>query len=437
MTEDAFADMFSSDPAGAMQEFIEGLGTLELKDQVAALDALGIRGRRARDAFLGLAGNTELMAQALDLAGEAIEGNGALMDEASKRAETTAGQMNKLKNNISVALNEIGSILLPIVNDIISEITRLVQEFIALPTPVKESILKIVGAIALIGPIIFVFGGIVSAVGMLISAFGSLVGIVGTIASGFAALVAFLPTLGAGFAFLLSPIGILIAAFALFLAGLWLVVNNLPAIHAALVGFADSLGNKWDDLARRTENNNETWAANFKMLGVIIQRGATNLVGQFQELAINIGKAFQVLPTILLDVGRLVMQGLIDGVKQKLVEFIALLRDIAVRGQNAVRNAFGIASPSKVMAKMGEQVVAGFHQGIEGMGGIGVNVPQLAGAGRQPALAVGGAGASMGGGVSIVIENLNVPPGTTREQVEIIARQLGKMVKQNGGRNIL
>jgi len=125
------------------------------------------------------------------------------------------------------------------------------------------------------------------------------------------------------------------------------------------------------------------------------------------------------------------MDGLIQGVLSKVGELFSLFGNLVRELTNGIEKALGIQSPSKVMAKLGEQVVAGFHEGINSMGGIGVTVPALAGSSSSST------GATIGGGIGggVYINNLNVPPGTSREQVDEIMRQIGKRALRNGAKS--
>jgi hypothetical protein len=112
------------------------------------------------------------------------------------------------------------------------------------------------------------------------------------------------------------------------------------------------------------------------------------------------------------------------------------VKSMASKASNAVKSAFGISSPSKLMMKYGENVVAGFNKGIDTMGGIGVATPSLAPAGASPSMASApafGGGGMGGGGVTIVIQNLNVPLAENKAQIDYIVDELGKRVKRLGG----
>jgi hypothetical protein len=77
------------------------------------------------DALSRMSGNTELVTQGLDVANQAWEENNALQSEAEKRFATTESQMNLLGNNVKELGVEIGTALLPVVNQAVTSFTDL------------------------------------------------------------------------------------------------------------------------------------------------------------------------------------------------------------------------------------------------------------------------------------------------------------------------
>lgn len=124
-TAAAFRDNWANDPAGTFVDFLEGLGDMSPADQIATLDALGLSGIRVSDALNRMSGNTELVATGLDVANTAWTENNALQEEAEKRFATTESQMNLLGNNVKELGVEIGTALLPVVNQAVTSLTDL------------------------------------------------------------------------------------------------------------------------------------------------------------------------------------------------------------------------------------------------------------------------------------------------------------------------
>jgi TP901 family phage tail tape measure protein len=407
-----FAKAWEQDAAGAMQSFVEALGDMPLEEQVAVLDQLNLNGSEAQRTFLTLAGNTELLGDALNMAGEAMQGNNALFEESQKRAETTAGQLNILRNNLTQLAADLGAVILPVLNMFLGALIPLVQAFNNLPGPVKTVTVAILALLAAIGPVMMIVGGIISAVGTIGTVVAGLSGIFAGVSAAIAGIGAALPAIGAGIAALAAPIAIAIAAIIALIAVGALLINNWDKVKEVISRIGEGIGVAIDRIKGLGEQ-----------IGTIAR-----LVGE------SLFNAFKGLAGAFLSLGAQIIGGLVEGIKSKVAALVQTVKDMASRVTNSIRDAFQIRSPSKLMAKMGNQVVAGFNQGIDAMGGLGVNTPQLGQMANAVAPSLAGAGMGMGGGVTINIENLTVPSGTTREQVDFLLQEMGKRVKQRGAK---
>jgi TP901 family phage tail tape measure protein len=167
MTADEFQALAESDPSAAMREFVAGLGELDTADQVAALEALGLTGSEAQRVFRTLAQNVGLLDEQLALADEAFEGNGALMDEAGRRAETTAGKINILRNNLFVAASQGGDVLNESLNELLDIAIPLSQRLTMMDPDMVRMAVSFGVAAAAIGPLIAGLGAIAFAIGVV------------------------------------------------------------------------------------------------------------------------------------------------------------------------------------------------------------------------------------------------------------------------------
>ena len=67
----------------------------------------------------------------------------------------------------------------------------------------------------------------------------------------------------------------------------------------------------------------------------------------------------------LISVGRNFMNGLIDGIKQKASSLMSTIGDVCSDAVNAVKSAFQIHSPSRVMREIGQFIIEGLAIGVE------------------------------------------------------------------------
>ena len=100
MSASEFAAAFEEDAAGAIIQFIQGLGNMESEGRsaIAVLDDMGLSDIRMRDALLRAAGASDVFTNAVQIGNNAWEANTALTTEASKRYATTQSQLTMMQN---------------------------------------------------------------------------------------------------------------------------------------------------------------------------------------------------------------------------------------------------------------------------------------------------------------------------------------------------
>lgn len=137
-----FTKSFQETPAQAINDFIKGLARIKTEggNTFGVLDELDLGSIRVRDALLRTAGAGDLVADSIKLAGEAFEENTALTEEAEKRFETFESQMIIFKNLLQDVAITIGSVLLPVLINMVEFITPIVTKFGELAEKVKAAI---------------------------------------------------------------------------------------------------------------------------------------------------------------------------------------------------------------------------------------------------------------------------------------------------------
>lgn len=390
-----------------------------IEDINAAMDGMSDEQRNqiARDLAgnYGIIGfNALLAADGIDAMQESMWSAASAQDVAQARMNTLSGSFKSLMGSLETLAITFGSLGEGPLTDLIKWATDAINAFNmwAEANPkLAQTLMLVVAAIAALGPIIWILGSIVSAVSALMPLFGALGVVIGAVS---------LPVL-----LLVGAVGLLLAAIHKWNTSgatqTW--ANNFKMAGEIIERSGQKIGNTLSTGA-------SAWGQNLKNIGTLFEKLRERAVGAMVQLAPKIIMAFKTIIPALKQLGINIIQGLITGVASKTAEFVKTIIDMARKAKEAVQNAFKIRSPSRVMMDMGQQVVAGFNQGIESMGGIGVSVPQLGGASSaSPSLGVTG-----GGG--IYINNMNVPAGTTQEQIDHILKEIGKRVKRQGGRGI-
>lgn len=169
MSGEQFKQAWEQDASQALVVFLDHLHALDESgaDTTTVLSDLFGESSNIRDVMLRLAGNTKLVTEALNTSNNAWDENTALADEAAKRYETTASQMEIMKNKIQNIGVKIGQALLPAFNDLLGSVEKVVEWFGNLDPEVSATIIK--------------FGTLATAVGIGTTAFGKFVGGVGNL----------------------------------------------------------------------------------------------------------------------------------------------------------------------------------------------------------------------------------------------------------------
>lgn len=126
MTAEEFKALADTSSTDAFTAFLKGFGELDAEQQILQLEAMGITSVEQMTILQRLAGGYGTLTDALGLAAEGWQGNGAAMAEASAKANTTQGDINRLTNNINEMAISAGEALLPALADISEKLIPIV-----------------------------------------------------------------------------------------------------------------------------------------------------------------------------------------------------------------------------------------------------------------------------------------------------------------------
>lgn len=222
MTTEQFKKAWKEDAAGALSEFIKGLGNAEDKGEsaIAMLTDMGLTEVRLRDSLLRAANAGNLFNDAIKKGNTAFDENIALANEANKRYATTESQVKLLKNEATKLTIEFGKELAPSLRDLLKQAKPLldtvangIKSFGKLDDKTKQSTIKIIALTATLGPCTKIMGQAVKGIGDITSAGGKLIKTLGDTTSSTATLGTKLGAVGIGATALTSGlIAIAIAA---------------------------------------------------------------------------------------------------------------------------------------------------------------------------------------------------------------------------------
>lgn len=174
MTAEEFKNLWKADPTSAFIAFTKGIAQMDDEgiSAIATLQDLGFKEVRLRDTMLRTVSNTRLMEDAVADATRGWQENTALTEMAGKIYATTAAQLTNLKNKASLAGQQIASDLTPVVQNLMSTASGLLDKFMGLDEQQRLSIIKWGAVAAAMGPALLILGRLVGAVGSIAGALG-------------------------------------------------------------------------------------------------------------------------------------------------------------------------------------------------------------------------------------------------------------------------
>ena len=185
MTAEEFAKKWKTAPTEALQAFIQGLSDMNSagKDTYEVLDELGMSGIRQSNMLQSLALASDQLGEAIEVSNKAFGENTALSDEAEKRYATFNAKLSQTKERILNVAIQIGEILMPYVEKVVTKIQELTDWFSNLDDGTQETIVKIAALAAAIGPILTVGGKLISGIGTMSTTIGQIVSKIGPMIS--------------------------------------------------------------------------------------------------------------------------------------------------------------------------------------------------------------------------------------------------------------
>lgn len=192
MSAQEFAKAWGEDATGAFIKFIEGLasGRGVGEDMNVILDELGINELRQSDALRRLAGNTELLTSAVQMANDEWQSGSALSDEVANKNESLASKFQMVENRVTAVAEEVG---VPLANALLAAIDAAeplfqiietgAQAFADMDEGGQRAVITVAAAAAAFPPLLIVGGKYVSTVGSITKAIGSQVRSMGVLAN--------------------------------------------------------------------------------------------------------------------------------------------------------------------------------------------------------------------------------------------------------------
>ena len=182
-----------------------------------------------------------------------------------------------------------------------------------------------------------------------------------------------LPQLNAALGGLVPYIMYAAAAFAFLVVGIWIAIGAIAAFTmmsvSYMIRFATTVNSAISSAIGAVLNFRNQLVTNITnafeaALGAAIRFGA-NMLGTLSALRANVTGVFDGAGSWLLDAGRQIVQGLINGIKSAIGGAVSAAAEMAASALAAAKGALGISSPSKEFIGVGMDVTRGLAIGLD------------------------------------------------------------------------
>ena len=228
--------------------------------------------------------------------------DGTASDMAATMQDNLLGRLTQLKSKLEDVGITIGNSLMPFMEKAVAKIGELADKFAALSPQQQETILKIAGVVAAIGPLLTIVGKAISVSGQLSSGIGKVVGKLATMGTTASGATGGMAVLKGALAAITSPVGIAVAAIAAITAvivTLWntnedfrnRITEIWNRIKTVFTEFGQHITDKLNSLGFDFENFGEVvkaiWEGFCNVLAPIIE-GVFNNIAIFIETTLNV-----------------------------------------------------------------------------------------------------------------------------------------------------
>lgn len=228
--------------------------------------------------------------------------DGTASDMAATMQDNLLGRLTQLKSKLEDVGIAIGNSLMPFMEKAVTKIGELADKFAALSPQQQETILKIAGVVAAIGPLLTIVGKAISVSGQLSSGIGKVVGKLATMGATASGATGGMAVLNGALAAITSPVGIAVAAIAAITAvivTLWntnedfrnRITEIWNRIKTVFTEFGQHITDKLNSLGFDFENFGEVvktiWEGFCNLLAPIIE-GVFNNIANIIETTLNV-----------------------------------------------------------------------------------------------------------------------------------------------------
>ncbi|MHA7852194.1 phage tail tape measure protein [Roseovarius sp.] len=239
--------------------------------------------------------------------------------------EVMGVQLKQALIGLMPAVSKLAEVMLPFVKDAARFISDMATGFRNLDPETQKFIVAAAGMAAAVGPLLVALGTVVSSVSSIVGVFSTLTAVLAA-----------------------NPIVAVLGGIAL--AGL-AIYKNWDGLKEFFTGLFDTITVKAAEAWQRVQ---ETFA-----------QAGQQLVAALQQAWLAVKTEVSSWPGEFLQLGKDIIQGLVDGVLAKWEDLKSTVTGIGAGMRDSLKEMLGIKSPSRVFREIGQNAVEGLRLGLE------------------------------------------------------------------------
>lgn len=241
----AAQELLAKDPTAFVTKFAVSLNKLKPEQLAKKLKELGIGSQESIKVLGAVGSQSERLAQLMEISNKAFAEGTSLTNEYSKKNETTAAKIERVKNQFSALVITLGEKLLPIISRVIEKIVPLIDRVVKWTEANPELTKQIIKATVALGALLLVIG-----------AFSGVISIVSNGIAAFAKLSGFLQLIG-GFLtnWIIPALQFLWAAISVVFESIGAFLGIGSAAFLLLISLVLSFVRNWDHIVDAFKNN--------------------------------------------------------------------------------------------------------------------------------------------------------------------------------------
>lgn len=221
--------------------------------------------------------------------------DGTASDMAATMQDNLLGRLTQLKSKLEDVGITIGNSLMPIMEKAVTKIGELADKFAALSPKQQETILKIAGVVAAIGPLLITVGKLIEASGTVSKGIGKVVGKLAEMRTTASGATGGMSILKGALAAITSPVGIAVAAIAGITAVIVTLWNTNEDFRNKITEIWNGIKTAFTEFGQHITDKLNSLGFDFKNFGDVVKsiwEGFCNLLAPIIEGVLNNIKIF-------------------------------------------------------------------------------------------------------------------------------------------------